>query len=107
MLQSLIFLAKIGNDYFNYQYIGDKISLLELNKNPLIEKYPVLNNDDYEMLKNSGGTLIYRELDPERFIWLININHKQLEFFNGSPLSEKIYSIIESIKRDITLNKVL
>lgn len=107
MSRPLIYLVKTGNNYFDYEYIHDNISLLELNKCKLLKNYHVLNNSDYEMLKNNGGTLIYRVNSPERFIWLVNINHQELDFFLGSPLSGKIKSMIESVKRDLTINKVL
>lgn len=107
MSRPLIYLVKKSDDHFSYQFIGERISLLDLNKNESLKKYPSLGNNDYEMLKNAGGTIIYSENITEIFVWLVNVNHNQMEFFKESPLSEKIESIINTIKRDITLNKIL
>lgn len=107
MSRPLIYLVKKNDDYFSYQFIGERISLCDLNKNESLKEYPILKNNDYEMLKNARGTIIYRENITEIFVWLVNVNHNQMEFFKESPLSEKIESIINTIKRDITLNKIL
>jgi hypothetical protein len=105
----MIYLVKSGENTFEYEKICDEISLLILN--PIIKgmNYPNLNGNDIQMLKNSGGTVVYRTSD-DVMIWLINIEHEQDRKI-GDILDNELLSIISNlrstIKRDLILNKIL
>jgi hypothetical protein len=104
-----LYLIKLGDDIFQYIWIGNNLSLLDLNKNRKLSKFPKLNNNDYEMIKNSGGTVLYKK-DTITW-WLVNINLTQILedeiILTNSALKVKIINIIDSLKRDIKLNQII
>jgi hypothetical protein len=103
-----LYLTKIGNDLFEYEWISNKLSILELNNNVKLSLFPKLNNDDFSMIKNSGGTVLYKEGDI--IYWLVNINHIQDEKIGvilGKELTEITHNTINRIKRDIKLNSIV
>jgi hypothetical protein len=103
-----LYLTKIGNDLFEYEWISNKLSILELNNNVKLSLFPKLNNDDFSMIKNSGGTVLYKEGDI--IYWLVNINHIQDEKIGvilGKELTDIVHNIINRIKRDIKLNSIV
>jgi hypothetical protein len=103
-----LYLTKIGNDLFEYEWISNKLSILELNNNVKLSLFPKLNNDDFSMIKNSGGTVLYKEGDI--IYWLVNINHIQDEKIGvilGKELTDIVYNTINRIKRDIKLNSIV
>ena len=103
-----LYLTKIGNDLFEYEWISNKLSILELNNNVKLSLFPKLNNDDFSMIKNSGGTVLYKEGDI--IYWLVNINHIQDEKIGvilGKELADIVHNIINRIKRDIKLNSIV
>ena len=102
----LIYLVKIGDDNLEYDYLCDRLSLRTLNKE-LSDRYPILGNNDYALLKYAGGTIVYREFDPEKFVWVINLNHESNSFYRGTPISEKVFNMIDAVKRDIKLSKIV
>jgi len=103
-----LYLTKIGNDLFEYEWISNKLSILELNNNVKLSLFPKLNNDDFNMIKNSGGTVLYKEDDI--IYWLVNINHIQDEKIGvilGEELTDIVHNTINRIKRDIKLNSIV
>lgn len=106
MSRPLIYLVKLGDDNLEYEYLCDRLSLRTLNKE-LSDRYPILGNNDYELLKYAGGTIVYREVNPEKFVWVINLNHECNSFYRGKPISEKIFNMIDAVKRDIKLSKIV
>jgi hypothetical protein len=103
-----LYLTKIGNDLFEYEWISNKLSILELNNNVKLSLFPKLNNDDFSMIKNSGGTVLYKEGDI--IYWLVNINHIQDEKIGvilGKELTDIVHNTINRIKRDIKLNSIV
>ena len=106
MSRPLIYLVKLSNDNLEYEYICDRLSLRTLNKE-LSDRYPILGSNDYELLKYAGGTVVYREVNPEKFVWIINLNHECNSFYRGRPISENIFNMIDAVKRDIKLSKIV
>jgi hypothetical protein len=103
-----LYLTKIGNDLFEYEWISNKLSILELNNNVKLSLFPKLNNNDFSMIKNSGGTVLYKEGDI--IYWLVNINHIQDEKIGvilGKELTDIVHNNINRIKRDIKLNSIV
>lgn len=103
-----LYLAKIGDTIFDYNYIGSNLSILELNKNADLSSFPKLNNNDFQMIKNSGGTVLYRNNNV--IYWLVNIDHildEKIGVVLGKELTDIVRNIISGIKRDLTINKVL
>jgi len=103
-----LYLTKIGNDLFEYEWISNKLSILELNNNVKLSLFPKLNNNDFSMIKNSGGTVLYKEGDI--IYWLVNINHIQDEKIGvilGKELTDIVHNTINRIKRDIKLNSIV
>jgi hypothetical protein len=103
-----LYIVKVGDKIFDYEWVGNKLSILELNKNGKLSAFPKLNNDDYSMIKNSGGTVLYRENDIIH--WLVNINHildEKVGVILGKELTDIVNGIINSIKRDIKLCRLI
>lgn len=103
-----LYLVKIGDNLFEYECVSNTDSILELNNNIRLLDFPKLNNNDSQMIRNSGGTVLYRE--DNILYWLVNIDHIQDEKIGvilGKELTDKIYNIISGIKRDIKLNSII
>jgi hypothetical protein len=103
-----LYLTKIGNDLFEYEWISNKLSILELNNNVKLSLFPKLNNDDFSRIINSGGTVLYKEGDI--IYWLVNINHIQDEKIGvilDKELTDIVHNTINRIKRDIKLNSIV
>ncbi len=105
----MIYLLRYNDNIFDYKKICDEISLTIIN--PIINKmgFPLLNGNDIQMLRNSGGTVVYRE-SGDVMVWIINLDHKQdirIGVILGSELVNIVGSLRESIKRDLVLNNVL
>lgn len=108
-----LYLVKKGEDVFEYKFVSDKLSLVELNNNPILSDYPKLNNNDHQMITNSGGTVvksILRGANNWEILWLVNIEHKQdkkVGVILGEDLVSIIRGIIDSIKRDLKISSIL
>lgn len=103
-----LYLVKIGDNLFEYEWISNTASILELNRNTKLLDFPKLNGDDSKMIKNSGGTICYK--DGDIMYWLVNIDHIQDEKIGvilGKELTDIIQNIISRIKRDIKLNSIM
>ena len=111
-----IYLVKIGKDILEYELISDNLSLVELNGklrcwwriNSRLLSFPALNNNDCELIKNSGGTVLYR--DNDIIYWLINIEHirnESVSIIIGKRLATIIDNMISSIKRDVKINSII
>jgi hypothetical protein len=103
-----LYLVKIGDNLFEYEWVSNTSSILELNNNKKLANFPKLNSDDSQMIKNSGGTICYK--DGDIMYWLVNIDHIQDEKIGvilGKELTDIIYNIISGIKRDIKLNSII
>lgn len=110
----LIYLVKIGNNTLEYDYLTNSSSLLVINNtlrdNYPISLYPRLNNNSIMLLRYSGGTIVYRETNPEKFVWLINLNHNTRNQYYVSEMNEKILNIINDVKidmRDVKISKIV
>jgi hypothetical protein len=103
-----LYLVKIGDNLFEYEWVSNTSSILELNNNIRLLDFPKLNNNDSQMIRNSGGTILYKE--DNILYWLVNIDHIQDEKIGvilGKELTDIIYNIISGIKRDIKLNSII
>jgi hypothetical protein len=103
-----LYIVKVGDKIFDYELVGNKLSILELNKNSKLSTFPKLNNDDYSMIKYSGGTVLYQKDDVIH--WLVNIEHtldEKVDVILGKELTDMVYNIISVIKRDIKLNYII
>lgn len=103
-----LYLVKIGDNLFEYEWVSNTASILELNNNIRLLDFPRLNSDDSQMIKNSGGTICYK--DGIIMYWLVNIDHIQDEKIGvilGKELTDIIQNIISRIKRDIKLNSIM
>lgn len=103
-----LYLVKIGDNLFEYEWVSNTASILELNNNIRLLDFPRLNSDDSQMIKNSGGTICYK--DGSIMYWLVNIDHIQDEKIGvilGKELTDIIQNIISRIKRDIKLNSIM
>jgi hypothetical protein len=105
----MIYLVKSGENTFEYDWICDEISLLVLN--PIIKgmNYPHLNGNDIQILRNSGGTVVYRTPD-DIMVWLVNIEHeqdKEIGIILGNELLDIVSNLRNTIKRNIKLNTIL
>ena len=109
-----LYLVKIGDNLFEYEIvdfldnISVGVSIFELNNNKKLANFPKLNSDDSQMIKNSGGTICYK--DGDIMYWLVNIDHIQDEKVGvilGKELTDIIQNIISRIKRDIKLNSIM
>ena len=103
-----LYLVKIGDNLFEYEWVSNTSSILELNNNIRLLDFPKLNNIDSQMIRNSGGTVLYRE--DNILYWLVNIDHIQDEKIGvilGKELTDIIQNIISRIKRDIKLNSIM
>lgn len=103
-----LYLVKIGDNLFEYEWVSNTSSILELNNNIRLLDFPKLNNDDSQMIRNSGGTILYKE--DNILYWLVNIDHIQDEKIGvilGKELTDIVYNIISGIKRDIKLNSII
>lgn len=105
-----IYLVKIGDNTFEYYWLTNKLSLHELKKSldkRLSISRQILGNNDIEMLKNSGGTVLYKKGST---YWLVNIEHKQdkkIGVILGKELTSMIFDIITRIKRDKKLKSII
>lgn len=105
----MIYLVKSGKNTFEYEEICDKISLLVINTIIKSMNYPHLNSNDMQILRNSGGTVVYRTSD-DIMIWLINIKHEQdikIVTILSNELVDIVSNLRNAIKRDLILNKIL
>jgi hypothetical protein len=104
-----LYIVKVGDKIFDYEWVGNNnLSILELNKNSKLSTFPKLNNNDYSMIKNSGGTVLYKKDDV--IYWLVNIEHtldEKVGVILGKELTDMVYNIISGIKRDIKLNYIV
>jgi hypothetical protein len=103
-----LYIVEIGDNIFSYDYIGNKLSLIQLNNNDKLSLFPRLSNVDYQMVKNNGGTVLYKK--NNLIYWLINIEHpvgKNLGIISSKEITNIINNIINSINRDIKLNFII
>jgi len=104
-----LYVVKVGDKIFDYEWLGNNnLSILELNKNSKLSTFPKLNNNDYSMIKNSGGTVLCKKDDV--IYWLVNIEHtldEKVGVILGKELTDMVYNIISGIKRDIKLNYIV
>ena len=99
-----LYIVRIDDNIFEYDYISDYLSILQLNNHDKLSLFPKLNGNDYNTIKYNGGTLLYRSRSHRTAkytkIYLVNIYHQQ----DSNNSNEIINDIIIRIKRDMKLN---
>jgi hypothetical protein len=107
----MIYLAKYNNvnKLISYEYVCDSLSIIIINTILSEKELPRINSSDIQLLRSAGGTLVYRTTE-EDFLWLVDLNHissPTIEKIIGNELLKKISDIINSINRDIKINRIL
>lgn len=106
-----LYLVEIGDGHFKYEPLSTTLNISILNRS-LAKKgtYPILNNNDYRLIKKSGGSVVMfgKVLDGQKVqVWIINIDHVQTESYTGlHEFAETISHIILSVKRDLKLSHI-
>lgn len=114
----MLYIVKSGDNIFEYEKICDEINLRVINSIIQLRGFPLLFSSDMQMLRSYGGTIIYKAdfynkkyLDEYEniYYWLINLEHDQDidNKFTESKVVNTINNLINSIKRDLTLNEIL
>ncbi len=106
-----LYLVEIGDSHLKYQHLSTTSNISILNRLVLMKgKYPILNNNDYRLIKECGGSVVMhgKIVDGQKVrVWIINIDHVKTESYLGSvEFAETISQIILSVKRDLKLNLI-
>jgi hypothetical protein len=91
---------------FEYVKFLNSNSLKEINKN--IDGFPLLNNNDMELLRGCGGTVIYKTLyshDDCVIDYIIDIDFEE-NITHFDDWKSKIGKFISIIKRDIKIKEL-
>ena len=105
-----LYLVEIGTNHLKYKYLSDDLNLYVLNK--LLEKeeeyYPILNNNDHQMIKDCGGTIVLNGDLVHNRVWIINIEHEERCVISAfeSKFSEMVNDVKIIVKRDIKLESI-
>ena len=111
-----LYLVEIGTGHLKYKYLSDDLNLYVLNK--LLEKeeeyYPILNNNDHQMIKDCGGTIVLNGDLVQNRVWIINIEHDERCVISRYPceatyerkFSEMINGVKITVKRDMKLESI-
>ena len=105
-----LYLVEIGTDHLKYKYLSDDLNLYVLNK--LLEKeeeyYPILNNNDHQMIKDCGGTIVLNGDLLQNRVWIINIEHDERCVISTyeRKFSEMVNDVKITVKRDIKLESI-
>jgi len=106
-----LYLVEIGDGHLKYEPLSTTLNISILNR-LLVKKgkYPMLNNNDYRLIKECGGSVVMhgKIVDGQKVrMWIINIDHVKTEGYLGSvEFAETISHIILSVKRDLKLNLI-
>lgn len=103
-LKPSLYLIKVNDDKFRYNYLTDEISLKVLKSKFSLGIF--LNDSDITMIRNCGGSIAYRD-SSNTWYWIINLNHIEIDYFSNTELSNKIFKMIERVKRDIKISELL
>ena len=80
--------------------------------NKLLEKeeeyYPILNNNDHQMIKDCGGTIVLNGDRVQNRVWIINIEHDERCVISTyeRKFSEMVNAVKIIVKRDIKLESI-
>jgi hypothetical protein len=105
-----LYLVEIGTGHLKYKYLSGDLNLYVLNK--LLEKeeeyYPILNNNDHQMIKDCGGTIVLNVDRVHNRVWIINIEHEERCVISAfeSKFSEMVNAVKIIVKRDIKLESI-
>jgi hypothetical protein len=104
-----LYLVEIGDGHFKYEPLSTTLNISILNRS-LAKKgtYPILNNNDYRLIKECGGSVVMfgKVVDEQKVrVWIINIDHVQT-YLGSVEFTETIYQIILSVKRDLKLSHI-
>lgn len=108
-----LYIVKYG-DIFEYEHFSDTLSLPIINnfiKSIDEVNYPLANSNDIDLIRSSGGTIIYFNRGIESSVCIIDLDFKyhdgeKYQSFD-SEMRNRFGSIRLKIKRDLSIDNLL
>lgn len=92
---------------FEYHFLIRTNSLKDINSIRKEHGFGVLNSNDIELLRNCGGTLLYKEDGCWILNYLVDLDFDRYENIDYNQWMSKIKIIVDIIRRDMKISKVL